>query len=259
MALIEDEKRSATISAFTKTEVVQVLKEEFEELIKSDPEIADMIEDDVLERKQSNFEVLRDSEKAERIEAIVERGIIQADSLLIIDLKRCINCDNCVKACESRHGYPRLDRKGTRIAEISVPVACRVCHDPLCLTCNFDAIKRAPTGEVHIIDDNCIGVSGCAIRCPYNVIKMVSVKPDSSNWFDVIGSLMKNKEETETENGAAKPVIKRKRLAIKCDNCMGYNDTACTNNCPTHAIKWVNPIEYFGESENIISKRKKYQ
>ena len=259
MALIEDEERSATISAFTKTEVVQVLKEDFEELIQSDPEIADMIEDDVLERKQSNLEVMRDSEKAERIEAIVERGIIQADSLLIIDLKRCINCDNCVKACESRHGYPRLDRKGTRIAEISVPVACRVCHDPLCLTCNFDAIKRAPTGEVHIIDDNCIGVSGCAIRCPYNVIKMVSVKPDSSNWFDVIGSLMKNKEETETENDDGKPIIKRKRLAIKCDNCMGYNDTACTNNCPTHAIKWVNPMEYFGESEDIISKRKKYQ
>ena len=259
MALIEDEKRSATISAFTKTEVVQILKEDFEELIQSYPEIADMIEDDVLERKQSNIEVLRDSEKAERIEAIVERGIIQADSLLIIDLKRCINCDNCVKACESRHGYPRLDRKGTRIAEISVPVACRVCHDPLCLTCNFDAIKRAPTGEVHIIDDNCIGVSGCAIRCPYNVIKMVSVKPENSSWFDIIGSLMKNKEETETENGDAKPGIKRKRLAIKCDNCMGYNDTACTNNCPTHAIKWVNPMEYFGESEDIISKRKKYQ
>lgn len=261
MALLEDEKRSATISAFTKTEVIQFLKDDFNELLKMNPEISELIRDSVIDRKLNTFEVLRDSEKAERLEAIVERGIIQADSLLIIDLKRCINCDNCVKSCESRHGYPRLDRKGTRLAEISVPVACRVCHDPLCLTCNFDAIKRAPTGEVHIIDDNCIGVSGCAIRCPYNVIKMVSTKSDSgSKWFDIIGTLMRKKQETKTdEEDQGKPKINRKRLAIKCDNCMGFSDTACTNNCPTHAIKWVNPIEYFGDNEDIISKRKKYQ
>jgi len=261
MALLEDEKRSATISAFTKTEVVQVLKDDFNDLLKIDPEIYEMIQDSILERKLSTFEVLRDSEKAERLEAIVERGIIQAGSLLIIDLKRCINCNNCVKSCESRHGYPRLDRKGTRLAEISVPVACRVCQDPLCLTCNFDAIKRAPTGEVHIIDDKCIGVSGCAIRCPYNVIKMVSTKSEKeSKWFDIIGSLMRSKQEAKKDDeDTGKPKINRKRLAIKCDSCMGYSDTACTNNCPTHAIKWVNPIEYFGDREDIISKRKKYK
>ncbi len=260
MALVEDEKRSATISAFTKTEVIQVLKDDFNDLIKTDSNMSEMIQDIIIERKLNTFEVLRDPEKAERLEAIVERGIIQADKLLIIDLKRCINCNNCVKSCESRHGYPRLDRKGTRLAEISVPVACRVCLDPLCLTCNFDAIKRAPTGEVYIIDDNCIGVSGCAIRCPYNVIKMVSTKPDhGSKWFDIIGSLMRDKQETESEeNETGKPKIKRQRMAIKCDNCMGYSDTACTNNCPTHAIKWVNPVEYFGDSENIVSKRKMY-
>jgi len=131
----------------------------------------------------------------------------------------------------------------------------------LCLTCNFDAIKRAPTGEVHIIDDNCIGVSGCAIRCPYNVIKMVSTKSGKgSKWFDIIGLLMRSKQEAKKDDGdTGKPKINRKRLAIKCDNCMGYSDTACTNNCPTHAIKWVNPIEYFGDSEDIISKRKKYK
>jgi len=260
MALIEDEKRAATISAFTKTEVIQVLKDDFNELISRDPSISEMIKDIILERKMNTFDVLRNPEKAHRLETIVERGFIQAENLLIIDLKRCINCNNCVKSCESRHGYPRLDRKGTRIAEISVPVACRVCHDPLCLTCNFDAIKRAPTGEVHVVDDKCIGVSGCAIRCPYNVIKMVSAKPEKqSMWFDILGTLMRNKQEAEAdEKDAAKTKVKRKRFAIKCDNCMGYPDTACTNNCPTHAIKWVSPTEYFGDSEDVIPKRKKY-
>ena len=261
MALLEGEKRGATVSAFTKTEVIKVLKDDFDDLIKTDPNISEMIKDIMIERKLNTFEVLSNPEKAERLETIVERGIIQAENLLIIDLKRCINCNNCVKSCQSRHGYPRLDRKGTRIADIAVPVACRVCHDPLCLTCNFDAIRRAPSGEVHVIDDKCIGVSGCAIRCPYNVIKMVSTKSEHGfNLFELLGSLLRNKQETDTdENGSENMVNKRKRFAIKCDNCMGYPNTACTNNCPTHAIKWVSPVEYFGEIEDIIPKRKKYQ
>ena len=108
---------------------------------------------------------------------------------------------------------------------------------------------------------NWYGVSGCAIRCPYNVIKMVSTKSEKeSRWFDIIGTLMRSKQEAKKDDeDTGKPKINRKRLAIKCDNCMGYSDTACTNNCPTHAIKWVNPIEYFGDSEDIISKRKKYK
>ena len=105
------------------------------------------------------------------------------------------------------------------------------------------------------------GVSGCAIRCPYNVIKMVSTKSEHGfNLFELLGSLLRNKQETDTdENGSENMVNKRKRFAIKCDNCMGYPNTACTNNCPTHAIKWVSPVEYFGEIEDIIPKRKKYQ
>ena len=159
IALFEDERRSATVSAFTRTEVIEVLKEDFTMLLESDSELYREIKDIVLERKFKTLEVERDPEKARRIEAIVEGGLIEAGSLLIIDLKTCIHCNNCVDACQDRHGYPRLDRRGTRIGSISFPVACRLCPDPLCLVCNFDAIKRAPSGEVHIIDEKCIGVS----------------------------------------------------------------------------------------------------
>lgn len=114
--------------------------------------------------------------------------------------------------------------------------------------CNFDAIKRAPSGEVHIIDEKCIGVSGCAIRCPYNVIQMVETESKrDSKWLDILGKLTGTKKEAKVEGIP-------KRLAIKCDTCMGYSDTACTNNCPTHAIKWVNPLEYFGERDDILDK-----
>lgn len=259
MALLEDEKRTATVSAFTKVETIQVLKQDFDALLGTDPKLAEEMADIIMERKLKTLEVQRDPAKAERLEALVEKGIIQSESLLIIDLTTCIHCNNCVEACEDRHGYPRLDRRGTRFAEISVPVACRLCQDPVCLICNFDAIKRAPTGEIYVINDNCIGCAGCAIRCPYNVIQMVSTKKErKSGVFDIIGTFFgKEERPIQEEDQERKP--KAKRLAIKCDNCMGYDDTACTNNCPTNAIRWVNPIEYFGDFEDVLTRRKKHQ
>lgn len=261
IALLEDEKRTATVSAFTKVEVLQVLKEDFNMLLNSAPKLAEQIKDIVMERKLRTLKAQRDPAKAERLEVLVEKGIIQAESLLLIDLKTCIHCNNCVDACEDRHGYPRLDRRGTRIADISVPVACRLCHDPVCLICNFDAIKRAPTGEIYVIDDKCVGCAGCAIRCPYNVIQMVTTKPErESKGFDILGTLLQRDKKTDEEEEKTKArKLKPKRLAIKCDNCMGYPDTACTNNCPTHAIRWVKPMEYFGDAQDVIPKREKYQ
>ena len=258
MALLEDEKRSATVSAFTKVETIQVVKDEFNTLLLSDPKLAEEVNDIIMERKLKTLEVQRDPAKAERLETLVEKGIIQSESLLVIDLTTCIHCNNCVDACEDRHGYPRLDRRGTRFAEISVPVACRLCQDPVCLICNFDAIKRAPTGEIYIINDKCVGCAGCAIRCPYNVIQMVSTKKESkSGVFDIIGTLFRRDEKPAAEDDA-EDKLKPKRIAIKCDNCMGYSDTACTDNCPTNAIRWVNPLEYFKDLDDVLTKRGKY-
>jgi len=257
MALLGDGRRTATVSAFTKVEALQVLKEDFDKLIEANPRLADEIKDIITERKLKALKLERDPAKAEKLEALVEKGIIQAESLLIIDLKTCIHCNNCVDACEDRHGYPRLDRRGTRIADISVPVACRLCHDPVCFICNFDAIKRAPTGEIYIIDDKCVGCAGCAIRCPYNVIQMVPAKPEPKS--DILGALLGRRKEANEEERAKAHELKPKNLAIKCDNCLGYPDTACTKNCPTNAIRWVNPMVYFGDVEDVIPKKEKYQ
>src|SRR3990170_3892028 len=259
MAALSGYPRSATVSAFTNVEVLQVLKEDFNMLLNADSKLAEGIEDIIMERKLRTLKVQKDPSKSERLQALVEKGIIQAESLLIIDLKTCIHCNNCVDACEDRHGYPRLDRRGTRVPDVSIPVACRLCHDPVCLICNFDAIKRAPTGEINIIDDKCVGCAGCAIRCPYNVIQMVPSKPEHElKKFNIISALLKGAKESDNKTPKDRK-IKPKHLAIKCDNCLGYHDTACTNNCPTYAIRWVNPMEYFGDTEDLIPKMEKYQ
>src|SRR3990172_5677359 len=257
--LLEDERRTATVSAFTNVEVLQVLKEDFNMLLDADSKLAEEIGDIIMERKLRTLKVQKDPSKSERLQTLVEKGIIQTESLLIIDLKTCIHCNKCVDACEDRHGYPRLDRRGTRVPDVSIPVARRLCHDPVCLICNFDAIKRAPTGEINIIDDKCVGCAGCAIRCPYNVIQMFSSKPEHDlKKFNIISALLKGAKESDNKTPKDSK-IKPKHLAIKCDNCLGYHDTACTNNCPTNSIKWVNPMEYFGDTEDLIPKREKYQ
>jgi len=114
-------------------------------------------------------------------------------------------------------------------------------------------------GEINIIDDKCVGCAGCAIRCPYNVIQMVPSKPEHElKKFNIISALLKGAKESDNKTPKDSK-IKPKHLAIKCDNCLGYYDTACTNNCPTNSIKWVNPMEYFGDTEDLIPKREKYQ
>jgi ferredoxin len=44
-------------------------------------------------------------------------GVIQADALLVMVLDLCINCDNCVKACEALHGQSRLIRNGIQLGK----------------------------------------------------------------------------------------------------------------------------------------------
>jgi len=49
----------------------------------------------------------------------------------------------------------------------------------------------------------------------------------------------------------------RKKLAIKCDLCAGYNNQACVQACPTGAAIRVNPTAFFGSTEEILRKRAK--
>ena len=47
----------------------------------------------------------------------------------------------------------------------------------------------------------------------------------------------------------------RKKIAIKCDLCAGYNDQACVQACPTGAAIRVQPTKFFGSTEEILQKR----
>jgi Fe-S-cluster-containing hydrogenase component 2 len=47
----------------------------------------------------------------------------------------------------------------------------------------------------------------------------------------------------------------RKKLAIKCDLCAGYDNQACVQACPTGAAIRVQPTTFFGSTEDILRRR----
>ena len=47
----------------------------------------------------------------------------------------------------------------------------------------------------------------------------------------------------------------RKKIAIKCDLCAGYDNQACVQACPTGAAVRINPTTFFGSTEEILRRR----
>src|SRR5205085_2963246 len=98
----------------------------------------------------------------------LSQGLMNAQSLLVLDLEKCTRCDECTKACADTHdGVSRLIREGLRFDKFLVASSCRSCLDPYCLVgCPVDAIHRRPReGDTQsleiVIEDWCIGCGQC--------------------------------------------------------------------------------------------------
>src|SRR5262249_17252612 len=113
------------------------------------------------------------------------QGLMNAQSLLVLDLQKCTRCDECTRACADSHdGVPRLGREGLRLDKFLVASSCRSCLDPYCMVgCPVGSIRRRSSREI-IIEDWCIGCGKCAENCPYGNINMhgfEDLRPDPAN------------------------------------------------------------------------------
>jgi Fe-S-cluster-containing hydrogenase component 2 len=161
------------------------------------------------------------------LEKFLNQGLMEANSLLVIDLEKCTRCDQCVKACYDAHdGVTRLVREGLRFEKYLVPTSCRHCRDPLCMIgCPVGSIRRRNSLET-VIEDWCVGCGLCARNCPYGNITMHEL-PDT---------------------GAQKAVV-TKRKATACDLCADLPEPSCVYACPHDAAKRVDPNVFF---KNLI-------
>ena len=196
MAVIDGSRRTATVRAAIKSEVIKLDGEAFRRLLASKPELLEKAKKDMASRQDLNafIEAKKDSFSSvvdmysSIANFLVDNGIGEATDVLLIDENLCVGCDNCEKACADSHeGLSRLDREaGRTYAHLHVPTSCRHCEHPHCMAdCPPNAIHRGPDGEV-FIDDTCIGCGNCQRNCPYGVIRMDKVppkKPSLLSWL----------------------------------------------------------------------------
>lgn len=202
---------------------------------------------DVLE--EHVFPTLRKA-PASRLEGIQERPLsndsftewtvahrfINGTEAMLIDLDRCVRCDDCVRACAAAHGgNPRFVRHGRVFDHWMMANACMHCADPVCMIgCPTGAIHRdLGTGMVVVNDATCIGCATCANACPYDNIRMVEIRDLDAR--------------PVVDPTTQQPIVK----ATKCDYCTGLpGGPACVRACPHDAMERVDvrDLDFLKES-----------
>lgn len=158
-------------------------------------------------------------------EFLAQNRFMNGTKTMVIDANKCTRCDDCVRACASAHdGNPRFQRHGPITGHYMVVNACMHCADPVCMIgCPTGAISRENLGgEVVINDNTCIGCSICYNNCPYDAIRMVTVR-DKKGFFKI----------TASGDNQGAPIYK----ATKCDFCVDHRGgPACVRACPHDAL-----------------------
>jgi Fe-S-cluster-containing hydrogenase component 2 len=217
--------RTATCTALDHVEVVKILGEDFREMLERFPDVRASLQAVAQERTDENRARIHNLQNVP-VDDFLRQGLMDAQSLLVLDLDRCTRCDQCVKACADAHdGITRLIRDGLRFENYLVATSCRQCRDPLCMVgCPVGSIRRRNSLEV-IIEDWCVGCGLCANNCPYGNINLHEFPaPDGST--------------------GVKATV---RKATSCNLCYDHPEPSCVYACPHDAAHRVNPPQFFGE------------
>jgi CRP-like cAMP-binding protein/Fe-S-cluster-containing hydrogenase component 2 len=211
--------RTATCSALDHVELVRISADDFQHVLREFPQLGEYLQVMAQHRLEENERTRRQVESV-ALGDFLGQGLMNAQSLLVLDLERCTRCDECTKACADAHdGVTRLIREGLRFDKFLVATSCRSCLDPYCMaSCPVGAIRRRDSREI-IIEDWCIGCGNCAASCPYGNINMhpfEELRPDPAN------------------PGRKIAVVQQK--ATTCDLCAGLDgQPSCVYACPHDA------------------------
>src|SRR5947207_3059892 len=220
--------RTATCTALDHVELVRISGDDFRDMVARFPSVRTGLEAVAAERRAANQQRMQMVHNLP-IDQFLWQGLMEEQSLLILDLQNCTRCDVCVNACVDAHdAITRLIRDGLRFDQYLVATSCRQCRDPLCMVgCPVGSIRRRNSLEV-IIEDWCIGCGLCARNCPYGNINL--------HPFEVMA-------DDPEHAGRQKAVIKQK--ATSCDLCTHLKEPSCVYACPHDAAHRVDPREFF--------------
>jgi len=254
----DGEKVSAALFTCVPVVLLRIPKASLQEVLADVPALQDAI-DATAEAAYYRQTFLKVDGRDEIFDLYVREGFEYAQAIKVIQTDKCIDCDECVKSCEDRHGISRIERFGPQIGLIQFTLNCRTCVDARCISpCNFDAIAFDEDEQEVIVYDNCVGCTLCAKACPHEAIRMVDVVAPPEP--DLVQLARKaDRPGTVVAEGEAKRKKKKpKRIANKCDHCLGYDDMACISACPTGAIIQIDPRSLFRRDEGLLEKAHKY-
>lgn len=167
---------------------------------------------------------------------LIENRFMNATQAMVIDLDKCVRCDDCVRACSATHdNNPRFKRHGKTYNNWMITNACMHCVDPVCMIgCPTGAIHRSSSGgQVVINDDTCIGCGTCASSCPYDNITLIEIADQNG--------------KAVFDPASHKPILK----ATKCDLChTNPGGPACVAACSHDAL-----FRTGFDEENILRER----
>lgn len=229
IGLLNRGTRTASCTALDHVEVVRITGEDFQLMLEKFPDVRKSLEGVAQERAEENRKHVEQVGEVP-VDTFLAQGLMEAQSLLVLDLEKCTRCDQCVRACADAHqGVSRLVREGLRFDKYLVATSCRQCRDPLCMVgCPVGSIRRRNTLEV-IIEDWCIGCGLCANNCPYGNINL--------HPFPV---------ELDDPQHPGRMIAGTRQKATSCDLCHDDEEPSCVYACPHDAAHRVNPPEFFG-------------
>ena len=182
---------------------------------------------------------LRDGVTVDQVAALVRNRIVPHYRQLSDDVRLGL------EVLDASHVLA-IQRWPDRATLVLLPVACRHCENPHCMSdCPVDAITRAPTGEVFINQQTCIGCANCHNNCPYGVISMVDPTAGHMEPQGWLGWLTNAVGLTKPRHVHHDPNAPHVTKAVKCDLCKDTGGSpACVAACPTGAAIRVAPETY---------------
>ncbi len=225
-------RRTATCSALDHVDLVKLSSEAFHEVLDQFPAVRRQVVELAVKRLEDTAETLHQIENLPLAE-FLSQGLMNAQSLLVLDLEKCTRCDECTKACADTHdGVTRLIREGLRFDKFLVASSCRSCLDPYCMVgCPVNSIRRLNSREI-IIEDWCIGCGKCADSCPYGNINMHS----------------EDEKLVDDPAHAGQKIAVVQQKATTCDLCRSVDgQPSCVYACPHDAAHRMSGAELLEE------------
>lgn len=211
------------------------------------------------------------SERLSELQMRGREGLKNRRWVMIIDLAKCRNARQCMKACQGAHEL-RPEQHHINVLQMQqahntapyfMPKPCQHCDNPPCVSvCPVDATYKRPDGIVLIDNERCIGCRFCIAACPYSARVFHWHEPlkhevyeEKRNKYQELMAAGKDEEADEVEKEIAYDVelnVPQKKGTIT--KCLFSADKLRVGELPYCVSACPNGVYYFGdENEDAVT------